>query len=128
MVAVALTKEEYSTRVIAKKISCNQSTVSRVLKLELETGDVQRRAGSRRKRVTTKSQDRYLKRMSLNNHHGSAPDIKVQFENTCCVSSSSRVAQRRFVECGLLAYRPKKKPLLTKKKKKKKKKKQKRLS
>ena len=47
--AVALDKG-YSTRVIAKKkISCNQSTVLRVLKLELETVDVQRRAGSRRK-------------------------------------------------------------------------------
>lgn len=33
-VAIALAKEGYSTRVIAKKINCNQSTVSRVLKLE----------------------------------------------------------------------------------------------
>ena len=40
-VAVALVKEGYSTLVIAKKkISCNQSTVSRVLKLECETCDV----------------------------------------------------------------------------------------
>ena len=80
--AVASAKEGYSTRVIAKKI-CDKSTVSRALKLERETSSVQRRAGSRRKRVTTKSQDRYLKRMSLNNRHASAPDLKVQFENAC---------------------------------------------
>ena len=80
-VAVALAKEGYSTRVIAKKISCNQSTVSRALQLERETGDTQRRAGSGRKRVTTKSQDRYLKRMSFNNRRASVPDLKVQFEN-----------------------------------------------
>ena len=63
-VSVALAKEGYSTRLVAKKISCNQSTVLRMLKLKRETGDVQRRAGSRKKGVTTKSQNRYLKRMS----------------------------------------------------------------
>lgn len=118
-VAIALAKEGYSTRMIAKKICCNQSTVSRVLKLERETGDVQRRAGSGRKRVTTKCQDRYLKRMSIKNRHASAPDLKVQLENACGVSVSARTVQRRLVECGLLAYRPKKKPLLTNKMKQK---------
>ena len=41
-IAVALDKEGYSTRVIAKKISCNKSTVWRVIKLEHEIGDVKR--------------------------------------------------------------------------------------
>ena len=63
---------------IAKKVSCNQSIVLTVLKLEREANDVQRRAGSGRKRVTTKSQDRYLKRMSLNSRHANAPSLKVQ--------------------------------------------------
>ena len=49
--AVTLAKEGYSTDVTAKKISCNQSTVSRALQLERETGDAQRRAGSGRKNV-----------------------------------------------------------------------------
>ena len=40
VIAVLLAKEGYSTCVIAKKISCNQSTVSRMLKLEPETGYV----------------------------------------------------------------------------------------
>ena len=44
VVAVALGKEKYSTRAIANKISCNKSTVSRVLKLEREYGNVQRSA------------------------------------------------------------------------------------
>ena len=39
-VAVALAKEGYSTHVTAKKISCNQSSFWRVLKLEREPGDV----------------------------------------------------------------------------------------
>ena len=110
MVAVALAKEGYSTRVVAKKISCNQSTVLRMLKLKGETGDVQRR-----KRVTTKSQDQYLKWMSLNNNHASAPDLNVQFENACGFNLRARIVQRWLVESGLLTYRPKKKPLLTKK-------------
>ena len=76
---------------IAKKISCNQSTVSRVLKLERESVDVKRRAGSGKRSVTTKSQDRYLKRMSLNNRRTSAPDLKVKFENACGVSLSARI-------------------------------------
>ena len=87
---------------IAEKISCNQSSVLRVLKLERETGDVKGKAESRRKRVTTKSQDQYLKRMSVNNRHASAPDLKVQFENACSVSLSTRTVQRGLVEYGLL--------------------------
>ena len=73
---------------VAKKISCNESIVSRVLKLEREIGDVQRRAGAGRKRVTIKSHDRYFKRMFLNNRYASAPDLKVQFENACGVRSA----------------------------------------
>ena len=52
-------------------------------KFERNTDNVQRRARSERKRVTTKSQDRYSKGMSLNNRHASALDLKVQFENAC---------------------------------------------
>ena len=50
VIAVALAKEGYSTHVIAKKISCNQSTVSRVFKLERETGDIQRRVDQKKKK------------------------------------------------------------------------------
>ena len=57
--------------------------------------------------------------MPLNNRHASAPDLKVEFENACGVSLSAQTVQRRLVECGLLAYRPKKKPLLTNKMKQK---------
>ena len=85
-----------------------------MLKLERKKGDVQRRTGSGRKRVTIKSQNRYLKRMSLNNPHACAPDLKLQFENAFRVSLSARTVQRRLLECGLIAYRLKKKPLLTK--------------
>ena len=89
-----------------------------MLKLERETGDVQRRAGLGRKRVTTKSQNQYLKRMSLNNRHVSAPDLKIQFENTCSVSLRAQTVQRLLVKCGLLTYRPKKSHYLQKQKKK----------
>ena len=88
MVAVALANEGYSAREIAKKISCNQSVVSGVLKLERESSEVQKRALLERKRVTTKSQDQYLNRMSLNNCRADVPDLKVQFENACGVSLS----------------------------------------
>lgn len=40
--AVALRKEEFSTSVIRKIVSCHQSTIARVFKLKLETDDVER--------------------------------------------------------------------------------------
>ena len=56
--------------------------------------------------------------MSFYNRHASAPDLKVQFENACDVNLSARTVQRRLLECGLLAYRPKKKAITHKIKKK----------
>ena len=62
-VALALAKERYSTHMIARQVGCNQPTVLRVIKLERETGDAKRKAKSGQKRVTTKSDDQYLKHM-----------------------------------------------------------------
>ena len=52
--------------------------------------------------------------MSFKNRHANAPDIKVHLENACGVILSARTDQMWLVECRLLAYRPKKKPLPTK--------------
>ena len=57
--------------------------------LERETSDVERRAASDRKRVTTKSDNRYLKHMSLFSHHVSTFDLKVSVESECGVNLSA---------------------------------------
>ena len=61
------------------------------------------------------SQDRYLKWITLDYRHASAPDFIVQFENACGISLGARTVRRWLVECGLLAYQLKKNPLFSKK-------------
>lgn len=85
-----------------------------MIKLKRETVDVERRAGSVPKMVTTTSEDRYLKRKCLRNCHTSAPDLKVEFANACDVNIGARTVQSRLMKCDLPVYRSKKRPLLTK--------------
>ena len=87
-----------------------------MINLKCETVDVEKRDRSGRKRVTTKSDNRYLKHVSIHNHYASASDLKVRYEKECCVSLSA--VQRYHVDCNLHAYHPKKKAITYKKKKK----------
>ncbi|KFM79794.1 hypothetical protein X975_18885, partial [Stegodyphus mimosarum] len=115
MYGIALAKG-YSTFVMAKTIGCDQSTVSRSIKLLRETDDIGRRVGSRRKKVIITSDDQYLKRMSLCNHNASTADLKVEFKKDCAVNLRARLVHRRFAECNTHAYHPKKMPLFKKQK------------
>lgn len=56
--------------------------------LNHETGAIERRTGSARKRTTTWLEDRYLKRLCLRDRHASASELKVGSENACGVSIS----------------------------------------
>ena len=86
-----------------------------MIKLERKTGSVESRAGSGRKRVSTKSNDRYLKCLSLRNSHESASDLKVRFKTEFYVNLSTHSLQMKLAKCRLNAYHPKEKSLLKKK-------------
>ena len=95
---------------ISKNVGFNQSkNLESVVKLERETSDVRKKAGSGQKRIITKSDALYLKSF-LHNHHASAPNLKVRFEEKC-VNLSAQIIQRHLTKCSLHTYRPKEKAI-----------------
>ena len=71
----------FSTKIV-KKLNCHHSIISRLVKLNRETIDIEAKNGSGRKRTTRIVEDRYLKRLRQQNCHVSAPHLKVEVENT----------------------------------------------
>ena len=114
-VTIALAKKGFSTRKIDKKLNCQLSTVSRVIKLQHETGDIDKNNGSGRKIATSIAEDRYLKRLYLENRHVSASHLKGKQENIFSFNISEKRVYKWLTECGLLTQQPKEKPWLTQK-------------
>lgn len=112
-VCIALHNEGYSSRAIATRVGFNQSTVVRLLQKHRKTGDVSRQKGRGRKKSSTSSQDRLLKRLSLQDRRASSADLKQRWENATGLQTSTRTVRRRLFCMGLPARRPVKKPLLT---------------
>ena len=59
-------------RQVAKELNVNQSVIGRLWQLYLDTGDVQRRPGQGRLRVTTDAQDGHLSLMARRRRFDSA--------------------------------------------------------
>ena len=59
-VATASAKEGFSTQKIAKKLNYYYSTLSRMIKLKCEIGDIERKSGSGQKKATGIAEERYL--------------------------------------------------------------------
>lgn len=78
----------------------------KVFKQKHETGDVRIKALSSRKRVTTRSENRYLKFMYLRNRHTRSPVLNVESENVFGVNLSALSEQAWFMQYGLHAYCP----------------------
>ena len=72
---VILHEEGYSSRQIAAKVGCNQSTVIRVLQKHKETGNTKDRHRSGRPKKSTKRDDRVLIRISLGNRKLTSPEL-----------------------------------------------------
>ena len=62
---IALVKEGLSTQMNAEKLSCNHAIVSKVKKLKRETGDVESKSGSGRKRANTIADRAWLQQRKL---------------------------------------------------------------
>ena len=75
-------------------------------------GTPQRKGRCGRKRISSQQDDRTLVRLSKANRKMTSHRLMLEV-NTSSVQMSSRTVQRRLIEAGLRAYRPRKKPKLT---------------
>ena len=110
-IIVALDKEGISSRNISIRLGFHQSTIVRFLQKYRRNGSMDRIKGRGRKRLSSAGQDRILVRSSIRNRKATSVELKRDWEERAGVKASSRTVCRRLVEKGLLARRPRKKPL-----------------
>ena len=108
-VVVALSKSGIKQTEIAAEVGVIQSCVSKLLRNFRDTGTPTKRQRSGRPKKTTCQTDRQIARQSLRNRQPTSTDIR----NQLSLPVSSRTVRRRLVKAGLVARRPRKKPLLT---------------
>lgn len=115
---LGLREAGWSYRAIALKIPCGKSTVCDVLKKYRQTGSIKNLKRSGRPRVTTTSQDKYIRVTSLRDRFQSAADISRTIINEKTQKPiSDDTVTRRLSEAGLPGRIAKNKPKLTKKQK-----------
>ncbi|XP_054713447.1 uncharacterized protein LOC129222911 [Uloborus diversus] len=114
-VAVALDKERFSSRSIAKRINSSQSTVVRLLNKLKSTGSTLIKSRSGRPRISNAAQDMYLIQLSLRNRKSSSTDLRTAWENESIVHASTSTVRKRLCGACLMARRPRKKPFLSQK-------------
>ena len=110
---VTLRQQGVSYRLIAKQIKLSKSTVEDVWKRYLETGSHENRPRSGRPPASTSRQDRHLVRMSLQDRFLTAPQLRVEWKESCGVSVSKSTVNCRLVAAGLNGRISRRKPLLT---------------
>lgn len=109
---IALAEQNVSIRKIADKTNFNESSVRRFLKKFRETGELERKEGSGRKKCTSLREDRVIMRTSLQDRFKNAVEIASEVQQRYSRDISARTIQRRLKEMGLMARTPAKKPLL----------------
>lgn len=97
---------------VALRLGVHQSTISRLQKKLRETGNVARRRGQGRKRVSSAADDRFLQLNSLRNRTLTAPELQNHLETVRGVRISERTVRRRLTEANLKARRPAMCPIL----------------
>ena len=112
-VVIALHQEGLSSRQIAQRVNCHQTTVSRLIKRFNDSGSTAPMTGRGRKRSSSTRDDRALVHTSLRNRFLSSSDLKRKWEMQCGVSVSTSTIRKRLAKAGLHGRRPRKKPLLT---------------
>lgn len=116
---VVLHDEGYSSRQIAAKVGCNQSTVLRIIKKKEKTGEIKDKQRTGRPRNSTKRQDRVLKRTCMGNRKLTSPQLLREWQEKCSVHVSSSTVRRRCLQFGLRGCKARRKPLLTEEQRKK---------
>ena len=100
-------------RNVAAQLNVSHSVIDRLWMLYLDTGDVQRRPGQGRPRVTTAAQDRQLSLAARRRRFDSAVTLRGDFEYTHGVRISVQTVRNRLHEANLRARRPVVRPPLT---------------
>jgi transposase len=101
-----------SLRAIAKELQCSQDTVQTWIVRYQETGDVQDKPGSGRKRKTSEIEDKKIITMVKKQRTTSSATISMSMDKQG-VDISSATVRRQLYEKGLYKLQPLKKPLLS---------------
>ena len=101
-----------SLRAIAKELQCSQDTVQTWIVRYQETGDVQDKPGSGRKRKTSEIEDKKIITMVKKQRTTSSATISMSMDKQG-VDISSATVRHRLHEKGLYKLQPLKKPLLS---------------
>lgn len=103
---------KWSHAAIAKKLGTSKSTVTKLLKLFRETGNLNDRPRSGRPKKTTIKYDRLIARFVKCNPHSTSTELSGKFPSEV----STRTIRRRLQESGnFRTLKPQNKPLLNKK-------------
>ena len=110
---ITLYEAKYSTREIAKELKINRKAVMRWINRYIDTGSIDRKSGSGRKRKTTKKQDNVIiKELQKNNNMLTATEIKNKIKNKKIIVSKNTIINRLH-EYGYIYKIPISKPLMT---------------
>ena len=95
-----------SANQVEKELGINRSVILRWWRRWQEEGNLKRRRGSGRPRVTKKRSDRTLVVQAKRHRFQSVPRLFVSWASAAGVTCSVRTAYRRLAEAGLKSYRP----------------------
>ena len=109
-VILALKGEGLTNRAIARKLDFSEGPVRKFVK-RAEAGDAGRKKGSGRPRISNDDEDEVLVDLCLDDRFKSALDLQPEWRDGTGVLVSKSTINRRLVENGLPAFRPRKKPL-----------------
>ena len=102
-----------SQRNVVAQLNVSHSVIDRLWQLYLDTGDVQRRPGQGRPRITTDAQDRRLSLAAKRPCFDSAVALRGDFERTHGMRLSIQTVRNRLHAANLRARRPVVRPPLT---------------
>jgi transposase len=110
---IAYWEDGKSQREIARVVGLTQSTVSSIIKVYKQTGDIKRRVGSGRVRKTSKRDDNVIVKISKQNPFMSARQISENVASDYNLNVSHDTVDRRLKEAGLPAFVARKKPFIS---------------
>jgi transposase len=98
---------------LARTYHCKRTTISRILRSYQDTGGVEDKPRSGRKRKSTPEQDKKLVQLARRHDDLGSPRYQQIWKEHQGVEVSSSTVRRRLLENGLPALSPTKKPILT---------------
>ena len=104
--AVGMIRCGRSMRVVGRELSLSHVTVRRWWVRWCEEGNVARKEGSGRPKMTSRVTDRKLVIAAKRNRFQSVKRLAISWKSASGTTCSVRTAYRRLTEAGLKSYRP----------------------